>query len=95
MALNPGSSPSPRTLFSMIYNNNKKVYLYDGIGESFTKTWNDFWVFDFNSNTWEQIISFSLSLIRIWEYWWIFVIIRVAGITGNILLKNKLRDNNK
>ena len=90
------SSPSPRTLFSMIYNNDdKKVYLYGGIGESYTKTWNDFWVFDFKSNQWGQIHAISPFLKFIRDYWWVLVSIAavgVASIIGIILLKKRQKD---
>ena len=69
----------------MIYNSyDKRIYLYGGIGEEFTKTFNDLWAFDFNSNQWVEIQTFSAFLFFMTNYWWVLVSIVAIGI-GSII----------
>jgi N-acetylneuraminic acid mutarotase len=86
-------SPSSRLLFSMIYNSyDKRVYLYGGMGESFTKTFNDLWAFDLNLNQWLEIQTVSAFLFFLSNYWWVLVSIGAIGIgviIGIIILKKK------
>jgi hypothetical protein len=92
---NPESSPSSRALYSMIFNSvNNKIYLYGGIGESYTKTWSDFWLYDFESNQWVQIHTLPPFLKFIRDYWWVLVTIAagcIVSIIGITILKKKHR----
>jgi hypothetical protein len=90
---NPESSPSSRSLYSMIYNNfNQKIYIYGGIGDSYTRTWSDFWLYDFKSNNWVQIHTLSSFLKFIRDYWWVLATIAagcIASIIGITIIKKK------
>ena len=89
-------SPSPRLLFSMIYNSyDKQVYLYGGSGDIYAINFGDLWTFDFNSNQWEQIPSISDSPNFLIDYWWILVIIAVVGVSCIIGFKVYLNKKNR
>ena len=59
--LKPTYAPSPRKGYQMLYDsNNDKVILFGGKNQ--TNDFFDLWQFDYNSNTWSEVITSSPSL---------------------------------
>ena len=85
--ISQNNEPSPRIYSSITYDKqSNKIYLYGGIDENQTIK-DDFWVFDLNNKTWQEIsVSNSINLS-------LYGCVLMSDGVGNIILFGGKSDN--